>query len=459
MLLALSSCTNLDDLYRRLDEHDSRLKKLETLNEKANATMEAMQQLLDAQASKVGIVSFAPTADGMGYILNMSDGSTITLANGKDGLTPAISFAQDIDGYLYWTLNGQFMLDALGNKIKAEGKDGISPLAPKMRVNTAGNWEISNDGGKTWSEIKDANGKPVKADNSAAVDLTITEDAEGNITIKYNGQTFVIGKNSGGTTPPEEGGGETPVTKSIVITDATTAGSINLTITPSDNEMTYFWSALTKADYEQKLQNPANNTIFDFDKAWFAYQSEGTEFTWFDAMKKYLLTGVQTVNVLEETHVIIDDTDYMCWAYGLDDQGNLVTDITLKEVRTPKSTPTGNEFTVTVNQIYSDGVDATIIPTVKDDVFYVTLQKARYVQWWLDNSTTRDMAYQLIKDRILGNGDPANFSFSGDTHITPEDVSAGSSNTDYYIIIFSYTPENGVGSQVHLHPFKTARNS
>lgn len=451
MLIVLSSCTDLDGIYNRLNEHESRLKKLEAVTAKANETIEVLQSLIDAQAGKVGIVSFVPLQDGSGYILNMSDGATITLKSGENGVTPNIGVATDVDGLLYWTINGQFMLDAHGRKIKAEGRDGVSPVTPKMRVNANGFWEISSDGGKTWSGITDDKGKPVSAVGNGTGNLDITEDDDF-ITIKFNGKTFVIPKN--GQTPPTPP--TPPATKSIEISDVTKASSISLTFTPSDNSMTYFWSALKKSDYDQKMTNPDYTSIFDFDKAWFGMYDPNE---WFDRMKPFLLTGVQTRDAIEEVKIVVDDTEYMCWAYGLDDKGNLVTDVTLKSVKTPKSVPTGNTFTVNVNQVFPNGVDANIIPSVKNDTYYVSLQKARYVQWWLDNDGTRAMAYSLLKDLITGEGKIEDFTFSGDAHITPDKLSAGSSNTDYYIIIFSYSPENGVGSDIHLHPFKTAKNS
>ena len=192
-MVLLFSCTDLDDVNERLDEHEERLNALETLVGNANTTINNLQKLVDAQGQKVSVVSYEALPNGAGYVLRMSDGSEITLKNGSDGQAPSVGVKEQ-DGTLYWTVNGEIMRDADGNPIKAEGQDGESGQTPKIRVNTDGEWEVSLDGGKTWQAILDENGNPVNAVGSdAEVDLTITE-TEDSIIIVYDGQTFIIPK-------------------------------------------------------------------------------------------------------------------------------------------------------------------------------------------------------------------------------------------------------------------------
>lgn len=192
-LFFLVSCTNLDEIYNRLGDHEDRIKSLEAKVKEANTSISNLQKLLDAQAQRISIVTHRALEDGSGYVLVMSDGSEITLKNGKDGNSPLIGVLES-DGVLYWTINGVFMLDANGNKIKAEGKDGTAGVTPKLRVNADGYWEVSVDGGKKWTLVLDTDGNPVQAiGKDATVDLTITE-TENAIIITYNGQTFTIYK-------------------------------------------------------------------------------------------------------------------------------------------------------------------------------------------------------------------------------------------------------------------------
>lgn len=184
---ALLSCADLDEVNRRLDEHEKRLTTLEASVNKANGEIQTLQSLLDAQSRKVGITSHEALPGNGGYRLVMSDGSTITLLNGADGMTPLMGFKADDDGLLYWTINGEFMRDADGNKVRAEGMS----VTPKIRVNGDGYWEMSIDGGTYWTLITDEEGNPVNAVGQGAQGFEILETGEG-LEIRHGDQTFVI---------------------------------------------------------------------------------------------------------------------------------------------------------------------------------------------------------------------------------------------------------------------------
>ena len=189
-------CTDLDDVNERLDDHDNRLNAIESLINDANNEITSIKALLDAQSKKISIVSYKELDDKSGYELIMSDGSKITLKNGKEGTTPLVNVKMHTDGHLYWTIDGEFMRDADGNMIKADGQDGQDGITPNLRVNTDGFWEVSLDNGKTWQLMLDVNGDPISAKGSdATVDLEITETDEA-IIIIYDGQTYTIPKNS-----------------------------------------------------------------------------------------------------------------------------------------------------------------------------------------------------------------------------------------------------------------------
>ncbi|MDN4753759.1 PL29 family lyase N-terminal domain-containing protein [Porphyromonadaceae bacterium W3.11] len=141
----------------------------------------------------MSIVSFAKLKDGSGYELLMTDGSKITLRNGKDGEKPNIAIKNDND-ILYWTINGDYLLDASGNKVIAVGKDGEIGSTPIVRINTDGYWEVSYNKGVKWELVYDVNGNKVKANGSIDLgDFKIIEDDDF-IHITYMGQVYSIPK-------------------------------------------------------------------------------------------------------------------------------------------------------------------------------------------------------------------------------------------------------------------------
>ncbi len=70
-VIIFAGCTDLDDVYRQLDEQEKEL-----------ATVRA---LLNAMTNKVSVVSYKELPDGSGYELTMSDGTKITLKHGAKG--------------------------------------------------------------------------------------------------------------------------------------------------------------------------------------------------------------------------------------------------------------------------------------------------------------------------------------------------------------------------------------
>ena len=73
----------------------------------------------------------------------------------------------DVDGIYYWTLDGEWLLDNNGNKIKAEGrdgkdgadgKDGKDGITPQLKIENE-YWYISYNNGATWTELGKATGE------------------------------------------------------------------------------------------------------------------------------------------------------------------------------------------------------------------------------------------------------------------------------------------------------------
>lgn len=193
-ILLLGACTNLDDVKKRLEDHEKRLNELDLMVKNVNDGITNLQALINAQEGKVTIVDYKALEDGSGYELIMSDGSKIILTNGKDGNTPAVGVKRDTDGRLYWTINGEFMLDASGNKILAEATNGENGVTPMLQVNADGYWEVSLDGGKSYQFLLGEDGNPIFAKGQTPeIDFSI-EETDNAIIITYNGNKYVLPK-------------------------------------------------------------------------------------------------------------------------------------------------------------------------------------------------------------------------------------------------------------------------
>ena len=161
--LVLLGCSKLNDLSTKVDDIDSRLGKLETLCAQMNKDITALQKAVKALEDKDYVTSVEPiTEDGkeIGYRINFTKSGSITIYHGKDGadgLTPVISVSLDTDGLYYWTIDGEWLLDSGGNKIKASATDGEDGITPQLKIEEDW-WYISYDAGQTWTKLSTAKG-------------------------------------------------------------------------------------------------------------------------------------------------------------------------------------------------------------------------------------------------------------------------------------------------------------
>ncbi len=151
-LAALVTGCRYDDseVWEELNNHEARILALEKA---VNTDLASVKGIID-QMQADGYVS-AVTATASGLVLTFNDGKTYTVTNGTDGETPNIGVKKDTDGNYYWTLNGEWMTDGNGNKIRTTGDNGQDGITPQVKIENK-KWYVSIDGGATWTEAGDA---------------------------------------------------------------------------------------------------------------------------------------------------------------------------------------------------------------------------------------------------------------------------------------------------------------
>lgn len=164
-VLGISSCAYDDtSLWEKVNNHENRIAELEQLCKQMNSNITAMQTLLNAMEENNYITSVTPVVeDGetVGYTIAFTKSEPITIYHGKngtvgiDGISSVIGVKEHTDGTYYWTLNGEWLRDAEGKMIAAEGVDGITPIF-KIENDY---WHISYDNGATWTELGKAKGE------------------------------------------------------------------------------------------------------------------------------------------------------------------------------------------------------------------------------------------------------------------------------------------------------------
>lgn len=182
--LTTQSCVDeYDDsaLTGRVDDLENRVESLERLCQQLNSNIEAVRTLAEAAQNNVSITSITPLTENgveVGYVIEFTQGDPITIYHGQDGFTPVIGVKMDTNGIYYWTLNGEWLTDEAGNKVKAvgtdgkdgqdgtpgapgqdgeDGKDGEDGITPQLKIEN-GRWLLSMDNGKTWQDLGPATG-------------------------------------------------------------------------------------------------------------------------------------------------------------------------------------------------------------------------------------------------------------------------------------------------------------
>lgn len=222
--VTLSSCSQYDDtlLQNRVGTLEADVKNLKELCSQMNTNISAMQSIVNAIQNNDYVTGVAPVMKNgveIGYTILFSKSNSITIYHGTDGrdgtdgkdgkdgrdgidgtngYTPVIGVQKDSDGVYYWTLDGKWLTDISGNRIKAVGKDGKDGkdglnggadgkdgengtdgkdgkdgvdgkdgITPKLKIEDDW-WYISYDEGQSWTKLSKAKGEDGKDGQNGA---------------------------------------------------------------------------------------------------------------------------------------------------------------------------------------------------------------------------------------------------------------------------------------------------
>ena len=181
IFFAVGCSEGYDDsaLVNRMDSLENRIAKLEELCKQMNTNISSLQSLVTALQNNDYVTNVTPvTKNGetIGYTITFTKSQPITIYhgdNGKDGHTPIVGVKQASDGIYYWTLDGEWMLDASGSKIKAQGINGKDGVTPQLKIEND-YWYISYDNGTSWSKLGKATGENGNDGDSLFQDIDIS---------------------------------------------------------------------------------------------------------------------------------------------------------------------------------------------------------------------------------------------------------------------------------------------
>ena len=181
-IVLATSCSMFDDseIWDHIRDLESRVSRLEELCKEMNTNLTSLEALVKVLESQDLITHVTPvTKDGkvIGYTISFSNSESITIYNGDNGSTPQIGVKQGADGVYYWTLNGEWLTDAEGNRIRAlanDGKNGEQGATPTLKIEED-YWYISYDNGGSWVKLDKATGEQGEAGDSMFITVDTSD--------------------------------------------------------------------------------------------------------------------------------------------------------------------------------------------------------------------------------------------------------------------------------------------
>ena len=170
MALALTAChkdilNDIDGLKGDVADLQTRVEALEAQCKQLNSDIATLQTLITALQQNDMIASIAGSETD-GYTITFVSGKVVTLksgATGADGYSPVVGAKQDSDSIYYWTIDGEFVKDSVGNALSVTGADGATGITPLLQIDETGYWKISYDNGTTWTTLGQATGDAGKS--------------------------------------------------------------------------------------------------------------------------------------------------------------------------------------------------------------------------------------------------------------------------------------------------------
>ena len=174
ILPLLTSCYDDTEIWKTLQDHEARITNLEEFCKQLNTNIVSLRDIIGVLESRDYIKDVVPLIENsayVGYSLTFNNRKPIIIYNGKkgdDAVVPHIGIKRDLDGIWYWTLDGEWILDDEGSKIRANGEKGDSGkdgIVPRLKIEEE-YWWVSYDYGETWDRLGQATGQPGKEGDS-----------------------------------------------------------------------------------------------------------------------------------------------------------------------------------------------------------------------------------------------------------------------------------------------------
>lgn len=222
LFLVLTGCDKMvrDEIAQLHSDIDAVKSRLETLCSEMNTNISSLKTIVEALQKNDFVEKVVPHKENgkeVGYEITFSQMGKIIIYHGEDGLDgqdgtdgviPQFGIRQAEDGSWYWTMDGKWILDDEGQRVRAVGKDGSNGIdgedgkdgqdgedgsagydgvTPQFKIEN-NYWFVSYDKGLTWTRL----GKATGADGAPGKDADVPESVFKDVTIDENFVNFTL---------------------------------------------------------------------------------------------------------------------------------------------------------------------------------------------------------------------------------------------------------------------------
>lgn len=226
----------------------------------------------------------------------------------------------------------------------------------------------------------------------------------------------------------------------------------DIKVEPKVADMKYILGVRTLKSLKEDFGDLSmDDAIFAFEEQFYEFfASMYADKTWLDIRAIMSMQGEQDGTCSELLGRVDYDSDVVFYAYGIDDKGNVTTELTKAEFRTPGPTPVDMTFSVTFKEITPTSVSATIVPSLDDQPYYVNIQSTDFTDSWAEDPD--GMMLKLVYNSLPKEYYSLMWIDGGTYELAPTTFYIRK-NRNYNIIVFGFN--NGPTTKPFYFPFST----
>jgi hypothetical protein len=238
-------------------------------------------------------------------------------------------------------------------------------------------------------------------------------------------------------------------------------------IKPQDKNTKYFYWLYEMDRYINEFQE-SDELLIENDIAYWQYVEDITGDSWLEHMQNDLVSGDITINSSDFYNLLLWDTEYIAYAYGLDSLGNVTTPVSKHTFSTLAPEKENTTFEIEISSIEWDdtykkyALEATITPSTPDTRFFATITNMDWYEWYFSEYNEGRSDEDFIMYEILLNTSRPSYEILEEMCLTGTSVYSPAQmrnqyftpNKRYGVFVFGMS-EDGPTTSLTVYEFTT----